>query len=398
MGVANFHKIVWPMAVAQTIVWAGLYYAFPALLVQWEADPGWTKAELTGAFTICVLLSAALAPFSGRLIDRGLGPAMFAGSAAIGAVLLALLSQVTQLWQFYLVWALIGVTLAGCLYEPCFSILTRTMGVHARRAITAVSLVAGLAGTVSFPAAWYLSSAFGWRTTVLVFAAVIVCLAVPLMWWSAQLAERTGGQEAPPSSLRAATAARVMRQPVFWALAVGFAMLALNHGMMLTHTLPLLGERGMAAGTAVLAVSIIGPMQVIGRLLMMSVERRVSSFAIALACQASLAIAAICLAGAAAMPLLLIPFVMLQGAGNGVTSIIRPVLTGELMGRADFGVISGLMATFYIAGFALGPSVGSALWSAGGYELMLLAAVMMATLGAMMLLAARYLAARPAHG
>jgi uncharacterized membrane protein (DUF441 family) len=152
-------------------------------------------------------------------------------------------------------------------------------------------------------------------------------------------------------------------------------MLALNHGMMLTHTLPLLAERGMTAGTAVLAISMIGPMQVIGRLLMMSVERRVSSFAIALACQASLAIAAICLAGAAAMPLLLIPFVMLQGAGNGVTSIIRPVLTGELMGRADFGVISGLMATFYIAGFALGPSVGSALWSAGGYELMLLAAV-----------------------
>jgi hypothetical protein len=42
--------------------------------------------------------------------------------------------------------------------------------------------------------------------------------------------------------------------------------------------------------------------------------------------------------------------------------------------------------------------VGSALWSAGGYKLMLLAAVMMASLGAIMLLAARYLAARPAHG
>jgi MFS family permease len=99
-------------------------------------------------------------------------------------------------------------------------------------------------------------------------------------------------------------------------------------------------------------------MQVIGRLVMISVERRVSSLAIALACQASLAIAAICLAGAAAMPLLLIPFVMLQGAGNGVTSIIRPVLTGELMGRADFGVISGLMATVYIAGFRPGPERG----------------------------------------
>ena len=37
---ANFHKIVWPMAVAETIVWAGLYYAFPALLVEWEAEDG----------------------------------------------------------------------------------------------------------------------------------------------------------------------------------------------------------------------------------------------------------------------------------------------------------------------------------------------------------------------
>jgi MFS family permease len=398
MPVANFHKIVWPMAVAETIVWAGLYYAFPALLVQWEADFGWSKAELTGAFTICVLISAALAPFSGRLIDRGLGPAMFAGSAATAAILLALLSQVTQLWQFYLVWALIGMTLAGCLYEPCFSILTRTMGVRARRAISAVSLVAGLAGTVSYPAAWYLSSQFGWRTTTLIFAAVIVCVAVPMMWWTAHLAERTGGHEAPQSSLKAATAARVIGQPIFWALALGFAMLALNHGMMLTHTLPLLAERGMAAGTAVLAISMIGPMQVIGRLVMISVERHVSSLAIALACQASLAMAAICLAGAAAMPLLLIPFVMLQGAGNGVTSIIRPILTAELMGRADFGVISGLMATVYIAGFALGPSVGSALWSAGGYTLMLAAAVIMAALGAVMLLGARLLASRHAHG
>ena len=69
-----------------------------------------------------------------------------AGSAAAGAVLLLVLTQVTQLWQCYAVWTAIGLVMAGCLYEPCFALLTRTMGLRARRAITAVSLVAGLAG------------------------------------------------------------------------------------------------------------------------------------------------------------------------------------------------------------------------------------------------------------
>ena len=72
-----------------------------------------------------------------------------------------------------------------------------------------------------------------------------------------------------------------------------------------------------------------------------------------------------------------------------VMSIIRPVLTADVLGRTDFGVISGLTAMIYIAGFALGPSVGSALWLTGGYNLMLMAAVGMAAVGAILLLIAR---------
>jgi MFS family permease len=398
MPSASFHKVVWPLAIGETIVWAGLYYAFPALLLQWEADPGWSKAELTGAFTLSVLVSALLAPFSGRIIDRALGPQMFAGSAAAGALLLMALTQVTQLWQFYLVWTVMGVVLAGCLYEPCFALLTRTMGVRARRAITAVSLVAGLAGTVSYPAAHYLSLAFGWRGAVMVFASVILLVAVPLMWFAASLAERTGGHQAPPSSLKASAAARVAGRPAFWALALGFAMLALNHGMLLTHTLPLLNERGLDPGLAVLAISCIGPMQVIGRIVMMSVEHRVSSLTIAISCQIAVGFAAMFLMGAAAAPLLLAPFVMLQGAGNGVTSISRPMLTAELLGRTDFGVISGLTAVIYISGFALGPTAGSILWQAGGYNAMLMAAIGLAGAGIGLLAASRRLSALAAHG
>ena len=149
----SFRSIVWPLAVAETIVWAAMYYSFPALLLEWEKDFGWSKTELTGALTLALLVSAAAAPFAGRIIDHGHGRRLLTSSALFGASLLMVLSQVTQLWQFYAVWFLLGFAMAGCLYDACFAILTRTMGDKTKRAITLVTLVAGLAGTVSVPSA-----------------------------------------------------------------------------------------------------------------------------------------------------------------------------------------------------------------------------------------------------
>lgn len=393
MQSGQFHKLIWPLAIAETILWAALYYSFPALLVQWEQEFGWSKTGLTGAFTLAVLTSALMAPVAGRLIDRGLGTIVFAGSAFLGAVLLVLLTQVTQLWQFYLVWFGIGVTLSGCLYEPCFAILTRTLGPRARRGITIVSLMAGLAGTVSFPAAYYLSALFGWRGTVLVFAAVIMVIAVPLIWWAAGRAERTGGSTAEPSSHNAKEPMRIARKPAFWALALGLAMISMNTGIMITHTIPLLNERGFASETAVLAISMIGPMQVLGRMMIMGIEHRVPSLVIAISCQFAMSAAALSLMGATALPVLLVSFVFLQGVGNGVTSIMRPVLTAELLGRANFGVISGMTAMVYISGFAAGPTLGSLAWQIGGYDLMLFMSVGIGGLGALLMLAAGRLSA-----
>ncbi|MBT6826214.1 MAG: MFS transporter, partial [Rhodospirillales bacterium] len=67
----EFHRIVWPMAIGETIVWASFYYLFPALLPEWERSMGWSKTELSGAMTLALLTSALLAPFAGRLIDHG---------------------------------------------------------------------------------------------------------------------------------------------------------------------------------------------------------------------------------------------------------------------------------------------------------------------------------------
>ena len=84
--------------------------------------------ELSGAFTTALILSAILAPFVGRMVDRGHSRLVFPVSAALGAVMLIALSQINELWQFYMAWAGIGIAMAGALYEACFTIATKSVG------------------------------------------------------------------------------------------------------------------------------------------------------------------------------------------------------------------------------------------------------------------------------
>ena len=378
----TFRRIVWPLAVAETLVWAALYYSFPALLLEWERDLGWSKTELAGALTLALMTSALLGPVTGRLIDRGGGRLVFSGSAALGAVLLAGLAWVEHLWQFYCVWFGIGVAMAGSLYDACFSVLTHSLGNAARKAITLVTLVAGFAGTLAFPSIHLLVGGLGWRNTVVIVAGVNLLIAVPLIWKACQHADQYRAAQRAPGSAHPSAASRALRTPVFWLLAVAFGMASVEHFSLLTHLLPLLSERGLSAEVAVLTASLIGPMQVAGRLAMLAVEKYVSTFWIALACFLAMSGAATALFCSKAVPLLLPLFVVLQGAGIGISSILRPVMTAELLGRAHFGVISGFLAIPSILAAALAPTLAALVWRmGGGYEMVILMAIVTAMIG-----------------
>lgn len=377
----SLRRDVVPLAVAQTVVWASMYYSFPALLPWWERDLGWSKATLSGAFTASLVLTAVLAPLAGRLIDRGLARLVHPGGALAGAGLLVLLSRVTEPWQFYAVWLGLGAAMSLSLYEAAFAIITTTVGARAREAITAVTLIAGFAGTVSFPAAHFLAGLFGWRGAVLGFAGAIVVLGLPLMLWGLGLLER---HRAPPAAAEAGPGdgrAAVTRRPAFWLLAFAFGAIGLVHGLILAHLLPILADRGVAEGMAVLAASMIGPMQVVGRIVMMTTERWITTFGAALACYLGIGLGATALLFAGVAPWLVGVFVLLHGAGYGTASIVRPVLTAEVLGRRRFGVIAGMLAIPFMGGFALGPTIAALVWELGGYDLVLTLAAGVAAAG-----------------
>ena len=142
-----------------------------------------------------------------------------------------LLSLVEQLWQFYLLWSVIGLCMAGSLYEPCFALITRARGAEAKRSIIFVTLVAGFDGTVRFQEAHSLELAFGWRVTVLVFGAVAILVVAPLMWLGANAIEQVGAQRHIENPHLSVAERSFLYSPVFWCLAFGFGLAAMMPGL-----------------------------------------------------------------------------------------------------------------------------------------------------------------------
>ena len=367
----NFRRIILPFALAETLVWAAYFYSFPAFLPIWESELGFSKANLTGAFTLSLVVSAVLSPAVGRLIDKGYGRTVFAGGAALASVMLCLLSQADAVWQFYAIWFVIGIAMSGSLYDACFAIVTYSLGSDARRAITLITLAAGFAGTVSFPSAYFLTEFFGWRVAIMIFSATVAFICLPLIFYGSYFASLQSKTHAPKASRTVSDALSIAKTQTFWFIGITFFLISINHGIIISHMLPIFYERGLDAGLAVLMASLIGPMQVAGRVMMMAFEKRVSVFAICMACFMAIFVAGWALYfGGMGLGLIGI-FVVLQGAGYGVLSIIRPTVIAELLGRRDFGVIAGLLAVGFVIGTALAPTLGSFLWIFGDYDLVI---------------------------
>ncbi len=369
------------LAIAQTLVWACIYYSFPALLLHWEAALGWSRADLTAAITLALVVSAMASPFSGRLIDKGQGPLMMTMASLIAGVCLGLLAMVEHRWQFYALWASIGFCMSGCLYEPCFALITRARRGDAKHAIIVVTLIAGFAGSISFPTVHSLVASIGWRLTLVVFALVTILLVTPLMWCGAKAMEATSRAQARDEVKTQQGEASFWASSVFWLLAFAFSFSALVHGVTLHHLLPILDDRSIDPQLAVIVVASIGPMQVVGRIVMMLSERHVSNHRVAMSCFAIMGASMLVLILAKSTPMLLVLFVILFGAAYGMVSIIRPVIARELLGETQFGAKSGGLAVFYLIGSASAPFLGALVWSRGGYDSVLPGLLLLAAIG-----------------
>jgi len=299
-------------------------------------------------------------------VDAGYGPELLSFGALFGGLALVGLAFAVTPAGYLAAWVAIGLAQGACLYEVCFAWLIRRLGDRARAAIIRVTLVAGLASTLAFPAGALMARTLGWEGAVLVAAAVMALGAAPLHHWAGRRLRRLdpaprGRQPGDRGGL-----GRALRRPVFWGVAGIFFLVNLDHWMIVHLLLPLLAAKGVAPGLAVLAAACIGPAQVIGRLVLMAFERRLPVGTVAVATMAMLALAAAFLLAAGAGPGLVLAFAAAQGAAMGVVTILRPLLVEAMLGRAGYGAVAGAVSIAPLTASALAPTLGALLLAHAG--------------------------------
>ncbi len=172
-------RMVWALAVTETISYGVLYYSFAAFLLPMQHSLESSPATLSGAFSLSVLLTGVGAIPAGAWLDCcGARAPMTAGSLfAAGCV--QLWAQAGSVLGLYLAFAGIGLAGAAVLYEPAFATVNAYFDVQRRHALLTLSMVAGLASTIFVPGAALLISSLGWRHALLILAVVQAATIIP---------------------------------------------------------------------------------------------------------------------------------------------------------------------------------------------------------------------------
>ncbi len=344
----------WPavalLGTTQTLAWASAYY-LPALLAAPIArDIGVSVPTVFAAFSVSLVVSAALGPYAGRRIDRFGGRPVLAATNLVFAAGLALLALVQGPWGLFGAWLLLGVGMGSGLYEAAFAALVRLYGSRARNAITGITLIGGFASTVGWPLTIWLEHAWGWRGACLGWAALHIVLGLPLNLLL-PVAPASLGAPAPvavptAAGAGASTAASepaVAPPPRSTAvlLAFAFAVTGFISTAMAAHLPRLLQSSGTTLATAVAVGALVGPAQVAARLLEFGVLRRLHPLLSARLATALHPVGAVALAlfgGPAAAV-----FAVLHGAGNGMLTIAKGTLPLALFGPQGYGQRQGML-------------------------------------------------------
>ena len=380
------------LCVTETVSWGILYYGFPVFLPPMEAELGWSRVQITGAFSLGLLSSALAALPVGRWIDRhGARSLMTAGSCAATLLTIAW-SRVDSLPALYALWFLMGLSLAATLYEPAFAAVVGWFPTQNRdRALLTVTLVAALASTIFMPLEAWLLVRLGWRTALATLALILALITIPIhalvLRPSPHRRARaaTGTVDVPGLPLGAAA-----RTGVFWVLAAAFFVGNFTTNSVTVHLIPYLTPRGYSPALAASMIGWMGAMQLPARLVFAPLTRYFGHATVTALIFFTQAAALIQLAFAARLPTLA-PMVVILGAANGMSTLARATTIAELFGPQHYGTISGAVALGANGARALAP-VGAALLQValGGYERVFgLLALSLVLAGAGMLLTRR---------
>jgi MFS family permease len=364
------------LGLTQITAWGTSYYCLGVLAKPIVADTGWNLSTVFLGYTIALLVMGFISTWVGKLIDRiGARLVMTVGTIIVSAGLLAL-SQVHTPENYFAVWVVLGIGMRCCLYDAAFAALVQVTPSRGRKAISYLTLYGAYASTVFWVIGHYLNEAYGWRGTLIAFAAINLAVCLPLNWIG--LSRHEAKEEAAVASATSASPdGPVLEGRLRVVGIVLFALImSLNgfvFGVISLQMVPLLEAAGLAGATAVWVASLKGHGQFAGRLVEIFFGRNLKAMTIARIAIGVVPASLLLLFLARGDLWLLVAFTLLLGASQGVITIVRGALPLALFGTKGYGAVLGMIATPFLLVNAFSPAVFALLVDHFGWQISLYA-------------------------
>ncbi|WP_442110817.1 MFS transporter [Pseudomonas sp. NUPR-001] len=384
----NSVRLVVALGITQILAWGSTFYLPAVLAGPIARDMGWSLSSVVGGLSGGMLVAGICSPLAGRLIDRRGGRAVLVFSSLMLSAGLLVMSVASNLWLYYLAWSLLGLAMATGLYDAAFATLGTLLGERARGAITGLTLIGGFASTVGWPAMAALESWIGWRETCLVLVAVHLLVGLPIHWLAVPKPLNAGRGPAPEAQ-EPLTLDYGSRR-LFWLLAGLLTIIAFVMASLSVHLLTSLQQLGLPTVTVLAVGMVIGPAQVVARVLEFSIARHLHpTWSSRVGVLVSLLGICLFIPG---VPWLAFVAAALYGAGNGILTIARGTLPLVLFGPQGYGARMGALARPMLLAQAAGPFAAAFVLSGQGASSML---VLMAIMVAVALYGSLMLPTRP---
>jgi MFS family permease len=354
----------------------GLGDTYAVFLLPLEREFGWSRSELTGAYSIYLLVNGFTAPLVGMLFDR-LGPRWVygAGMAFLGTAFF-LAGGLVSLWQFYLfVGALVGVGVSLNGMVPGSALLSRWYRARLSSAIGIAFSATGVGTLLFVPLAQYLVGEYDWRLAYRILGAALLVLVpvVVLLPWRRLAAGHPEQRQARMKGVGEGWTLRgALRSRVFWGLAQVFFCTAAAMFSVIVQLVAFFVDAGFSPLAAATAYGVLGMMSaasVMGSgFLSERFGYRQTASASFVGTAAGMAIL-LAMTVSPSMPLL-VAFVPVFGLCMGVRGPIVSSVGARYFAGPNVATIYGAIYATNALGAAIGSWLGGVLHDlTGGYRL-----------------------------
>lgn len=367
-----------------------------------HAELGWDFTSISAGMTIYGVIASLLAPLFGGLADRfGVRPVALFSLAAFALTFAAFYYVPNSLTGYWTLWAVLGAIAIGS--TPVTFSRGVSVWFYRHRGLALAIMLAGTsvaALTVPQLAQSVIASG-GWRLAFPVAALLPLLIALPvgILWFREPRAEeRPAGVADAHGRLMGMTLAQALQGYRFWLLLVCVSLVAFAYAGAHIHIVQIAQKHGLSPRTAAGLLGVVALGILAGRLGVGFLFDRIWAPAVAFPALLLPAVACWFLIGTSTNLPLILSAVFLLGCAAGAESDIIAYLTARYFGMAHYGRIYG---TQYMAfGVAASLSLiayGIARDRTGGYDqILMLAMVLFATAGLLLLLLGRYPTADPA--